>query len=378
MSPPGLAELTAYLSNAGWTLDDQDDRTVSWRPGAIGGPDIQVVLPVRDGVLDMPDRMTEALRAIAYAEHRLVREVLDDIAVGGADTVAVRLTPDLPPGEAPLGMAQIAVTALREWVVASASALDARSLVLPSRRSQRAEAFADNARFAAQPGSFVLALSLPLTDGFPEAQSRGELAGQQALLDAPAEPYGRRVTGRMLTAVRQAQQLATAVGEGARPLSAFGRQEVANATELAALSMLGGSDHDIYQIRFAFSPRAGTAMPPESLKITPAQQRILAEAAEFLRTRQPRPGVTVSGLVVRLFRQTNHGPGEIVVHGIDDDTDVFRKVRVELAAEDYARALRAHGRGEQVRASGDLDIRGTRRYLRNLTTFSVLESLDDE
>jgi hypothetical protein len=202
------------------------------------------------------------------------------------------------------------------------------SLVLPSRRSQRAETYADNAKFAAQPGSFVLALSLPLADGFPETQSRGELDGQQHLLDVVAEPYGRRVTSRMLTAVRQAQRLAAAVGDGTEHLSVFGRQEVANATELAALSTLGGLDHEIYQIRFAFSPRAGSAVPPENLKITPAQQRILGEAAEFLRTRQPRSGVTVTGHVVR--------------------------------------------------ATGDLDIRGTRRYLRNLTTFSVLESLDDE
>jgi hypothetical protein len=322
--------------------------------------------------------MAEALRAIAYVERRLVRELLDDIAVGGADTVAVRLTPDLPSGEAPLGMAQTAITSLRNLVIASASALDARSLVLPSRRSQRAETYADNAKFAAQPGSFILALSLPLADGFPEAQSRGELDGQQPLLDVVAEPYGRRVTSRMLTAVRQAQRLAAAVGDGTEHLSVFGRQEVANATELAALSTLGGLDHEIYQIRFAFSPRAGSGIPPENLKITPAQQRILGEAADFLRTKQPRSGVTVTGHVVRLHRQTNLGPGEVAIHGIDDDTDVFRKVRVELAAEDYARALQAHGRGEQVRATGDLDIRGTRRYLRNLTTFSVLESLDDE
>ncbi|GAB3662861.1 hypothetical protein GCM10027589_26100 [Actinocorallia lasiicapitis] len=378
MSGLGLAELTAYLSHAGWTLEDEDERTALWRPETSSEPEIRVVLPVRESVLDLSDRMAEALRAIAFVERRLVREVLDDIATGGADTVAVRLTPDLPPGEAPLGMAQTAITSLRNLVIASASALDARSLVLPSRRSQRAEIYADNTTFSAQPGSFVLALSLPLTDGFPEVQARGGIDSQQPLLNVTAEPYGRRVTGRMLAAVKQAQRLASAVGDGTEPLSAFGRQAIANATELAALSTIGGLEHEIYQIRFAFSPRAGTTAPAENLKITPAQQRILGEAADYLRTRQPRSGVTVTGLVVRLFRQTNHGPGEVVIHGIDDDTAVFRKIRVELAAEDYARALRAHGRGEQVTATGDLDIRGTRRYLRNLTTFSVLESLEDE
>jgi hypothetical protein len=56
MSSPGLAELTTYLNNAGWTLEDQDERTAQWRPNTLAEPDVKVVLPVRDTVLDMPDR----------------------------------------------------------------------------------------------------------------------------------------------------------------------------------------------------------------------------------------------------------------------------------------------------------------------------------
>lgn len=377
VTTPGLTELTSYLRSSGWTLEDDDERTTLWRPG-VPVDDIQVVLPVKEHVLDFSDRVQEALKTIAHVERRLPREVMEDIAIGGADTVAVRLTPDLPAGEAPLGLAHTAISSLWTLVVASASSLDGKPLVLPSRRSRRAEVYADRARFSTQPGSFVLSLSLPLEDGFPEPQTQREMDGQEQLVSAAHEPFGRRVTQRMMTAARHARQLAEAVCEGTEPLTAFGRQSFVNATELAALGGLGGPEHDPYQVRFVLSPRGGRLAPPELLRITPGQQRILREAADYLRTRQPRTGVTVTGHVIRLFRETGPGPGEVVILGVDDDTGTPRRVRVELVKEDYVRALNAHAQGLQVSATGDLEIRGNRRSLRGLSSFSVITGLEDD
>jgi hypothetical protein len=378
MTAPGLADLTSYLRSAGWTLEDDDERTMLWRPQASAGNDVQVVLPAKEQVRDFSDRVQEALRAIAYVERRLPREVLEDIAIGGADTVAVRLTPNLPSGEAPLGLAHTAINSLWTLVVASASSLDSSSLVLSSRKSKRAETYADKARFSTQPGSFVLSLSLPLEDGFPEPQVQGEIDGQEDLLPPVRDPFGRRVTRRMMLATRHAQKLAAAVSEGTESLAAFGRQTFVNATELAALGGLGGPEHDLYQVRFALSPRAGGQASPELLRITPGEQRILREAAEYLRTKQPRTGVTVTGHVIRLFRENGTGPGEVVILGVDDDTGIPRRIRVELVKEDYTRALNAHAQGLLVTATGDLEIRGNRRSLRKLSSFSVLSGIEDE
>ncbi|ROO87677.1 hypothetical protein EDD29_5304 [Actinocorallia herbida] len=379
MSAPGLEEMTRYLRSAGWTLADEDQRTTLWRPRSPDADDLQLVLPVRENVVDFSDRIQEALKVLAYSERRLPREVIDDIVIGGADSIAVRLTPDLPPGEAPLELAFAAINALRALVVASASAAaGASALVLPNRRSQRAETFAAKARFSTQPGSFVLCLSLPLEDGYPEPQTRCELAGQEELTLALRDPFGRRVSQRMLSAARQAQHLASKVSEGSEQIAAFAERPVANATELAALSALGGPEHDSYQVRFVLSPRSGTTRAPDLFRITPGQQRILKEASEYLRTRQPRTGVTVTGHVIRLARDNGPGPGEVVIHGVDDDTGIARRVRVELIREDYTRALRAHDQGLRVTATGDLDIRGNRRYLRHLTSFSVLSGIDED
>ncbi|WP_344972307.1 hypothetical protein [Streptosporangium fragile] len=323
--------------------------------------------------------MGEALRTLAYVEQRLPQEIAADMSFGGADNVSVRLTPNAPAGEAPLFMAYSAISALRNYVIASAVALDADTLVLPSRRPQRAESYAARTRISTYSGSFVLSLALPLKDDDAETTA-APVTGQDPLLDIRPLPFGRRVTSRMLAAAQRAQRLAEEVSEGHKPLSSFGQpgQSVANATELEALSALGGPDHEVYQIRFAQSPLASGSHEPTRLRITPGQQRILGEAADFLRTRQPRSEVTVTGLVVRLFRERKLGKGEVVIQGVDDDTGNARRFRVELDESDYKQAVRAHGTGLQVTATGDLDIRGTRRSLRRLTCFSVLPGIEDD
>lgn len=377
---PRLSSFVAYLRGAGWTLEDDDGRTMLWRPEPSEEEMVmRIVLPARQEVHDYAERVSEALRTLAYVERRLPQEISADMAFGGADNVSVRLTPDAPSGEAPLFLAHSAISALRNYVVASATAVDADYLVLPPRRPQRAESYAAQARISTQPGSFVLSLTLPLVDIYTEGPA-GAGSDQEPLIEIPPQPFGRKVTSRMLAAAQRAQRLASEVGEGDKPLSSFGQygQLSPNATELEALSLLGGPDHDVYQIRFSQSPLASGSHEPTRLKITPGQQRILGEAADFLRTKQPRAAVTVIGLVVRLFRAGKYGKGEAVIQGVDDDTGDARRFRVELDESDYNLAVKAHATGLEVTATGDLDIRGTRRSLRRLTSFSVLPGIGDD
>lgn len=291
----------------------------------------------------------------------------------------MRLTPEAPAGEAPLLLAHSAISALRSYVVASAAALDSDSLVLSPRRSQRAETYAARALLSTQPGSFILALALPLRDVYTDESGTSQ-SDQGSYLKIDPRSFGRRVTNRMIDIALRARGLAQEISEGSKPLSSFGRagQGSANATELAALSGLGGPDHDVYQLRFTQSPLVQDRRKATRLEMTPGQQRILGEAADFLRTKQPRTGVTVMGMVVRLFRESKLGKGEVVIQGIDEDTSDARRFRVELTESDYNQAVRAHATGLQVTATGDLDIRGTRRSLRRVTSFAVLPGLEDD
>jgi hypothetical protein len=377
-----LRAVASYLQAAGWSLEDQDTRTSLWRvTSAQGVESLEIVLPTRQEVIDYPDRLEAALRTLAYAEQRLPDEVRSDISFGGADTVAVRLTPDAPPGEAPLSLAHSAVSALHSFVVGSAAAIEIHELVLPSHRPPWAESYAGKVRLSTQPGSFILNLALPLVADIGNEGSTDGESGEQLMFNLPPQPFGRRVSTRMFRSAQAAQKLAEEVSAGDRPLRAFGEDPVgpaANATELAALKALGGPDYDLYQLRFTQSPLAGQPSDPVVLRITPGQQRILGEAADFLRARQPRTGVTVQGLVVRLHRSGAFGPGEVVIQGIDDDSGATRRYRLELTEEDYLDAVRAHRNGLQVSVSGDREERGTHLQLRRLTSFSVIPGLDYE
>jgi len=373
-----LDALTAYLRATGWTLVDQDGRTALWtRPDH---DDIRVVTPVRV-TLDYADRVSDAAAALSQVEQRGVLDVLADIASGaGADTLLIRLTPRAPTGEAPLPFAHEALGALRQFVVGSASGVESSALVLPPRPATRAIAYADKVTMSTSPGSFVVRLVMPLVDAFdgPSAEA------PDVLIDLPSIPFGRRVTMRMRKATERALQLADAVNAGDEHLEAFGRQVrgAPNATELAALAALGveGDERDRVRLHFGLSPLARPAKnePPRAFTITPAQQRALADAADHLRVKQPRPDVTFVGKVIRLAREEHQGPGFVWVGAVLDDTGKERHIQLELTNEDYMEAIRAHWEGLFVRARGDINRRGNWSVLTPVRTFEILGSLLDE
>lgn len=389
LHPPSLTALSDYLIGSGWSLVDEDTRTAIWQPARPIKEEFVVALPANNEVRDYGERVYEALRTIAYTERRSIDEVTSDISFGAADTVAARLLPDAPPGEAPLSLAYSALSALRSYVIGSGSALDNHSLVLPTKRPQRAELYAGKVRFATHPGSFILALSLPLVETFEEVPpmaiedsgsgtEEAPEAIQEPLLQMPPQPFGRRITNRMAAVARHSQVLADAVNAGDQPLRVFGEPalEAANATELEALSGLGGPDRNPYRLRFAQSPLAPQRQDAITLQITPGQQRVMGEAATYLRTQQPRNDVTAEGVVVRLSRDHHYGPGVVVIEGVADDSGDVRRFYVELAEDDYNEALRAHREGLRVVARGDLVTRGAYKWLRPVRSFAIIPGLD--
>jgi hypothetical protein len=376
-----LSSIVTYLAAAGWSRDEDDDKTSLWHGKSVRDDEpLQVALPLRQDVGDYLDRIEAALRTLAFAEHRTPDEVRSDIRSGGADIVAVRLTPDAPPGEAPLSLARSAVSALHHFLVGSAAAIEIHELVLPARRPSWAEAYAANVRLSTHPGSFVLSLALPLSADMGAVEYGRNDRDKQLAFDMPAQPLGRRVSSRMLRCAQAAQLLADEISAGNKPLRAFGDDpaQAPNATELAALKALGGPEYALYQLRFTQSPLAGRRSEPVVLRMTPGQQRIIGEAADFLRTRHPRTGMTVQGLVVRLHRSSAFGTGDVVIEGIDDDSGTRRRYRMELMENDYNDAVRAHRNGLLVSVTGDREERGTHLHLRRLTSFSVIPGLDYE
>lgn len=359
-----LTTLRSYLENAGWTTLSVDERGSLWHHADVLR-DLVIALPSSAEWRDAQRDLSEAIATLAYAENRSVRELNADIRAGGADSVSVRLVPDAPSGRAPLSLAQDTISALRQFVVASASALINKALVLPNRRPQMAEAYAARAQLATEPGSFVLDLSLPLGTDVADSDS-------DALVPL-SEPFGRRVAMRMQDTAQRALRKAAAISNEDGDISDFGNPglRLGNATELEALARLGG-DALPYQLRFTHSALAPHHQPPRVLGVTRTEQEVLRAASEYLRRFQPQQRVTIEGLVVRLFREKASGPGEVTVSAVLDDSGQEKRCRVSLFEADYAAALSAHEQGLRVRIMGDLTA-GTPKRLEHVSSFVVVE-----
>lgn len=380
--PTGLTvqNLTAYLEAAGWAASEVEvaedvhvaaARSVVWTPPQPEHADLQVALP-SEGVEDSVRDLYEAARVVAYVEGFTLGGLLDGIAEGGADTLSVRLLPDERSGVAPLALAQESITALRMLIVGSAAALTNDALVLPSRRPALVEQYAAEAQVSTRPGSFIWDVALPLTVDADKASAVP--VGQGTLMELMPQPFGRRVTNRIATVATNALAMAQRVEEGTASIEQFNQTHLhlGNALELDALARLGEVPGAPYQLRLVQSALVPRTIPTRLLSASPAQRARLSEAAEFLRTTQPQQGITVEGFVVRLFRDSAFGPGDVTIHAVLDDSGRTKACVMHLAEEDYAEAHRAHLEGLIVVAKGDLRTAGTRKSLINVTQFHVV------
>jgi hypothetical protein len=372
-------EIAPYLRSTGWLQIQTRERFDVWaRPRR--DDTLRVVLPKDATAEDFAQRNVEALMVLAFAEDRTLPEVLADVEAGGADVISVRLDTSAPSGQAPLAVAEEAVSALKAFVVGAAAGLEVGTAVLPPRRP-RAERYAARARLSTGVGSFILTVAMPLYEGRPEADLAAGQTAMDEFLEVPAVPYGRQVAARMRSVTESAVGLARQVYEGSDDVTAFDTDPgtTGNATELEALARLGGGLVHEYRIRFTSSPVVPATLPePAIVTVTPREQQVLGQAAELLRERKPKDDVTVVGTVVRLARDAGLGPGEVVVRGVELGTGGAHRYRAYLSEDQYRQAILAHERGLQVAVRGSLVVRGTFLILEALRWFSVQQELPQE
>ncbi len=106
-----------------------------------------------------------------------------------------------------------------------------------------------------------------------------------------------------------------------------------------------------------------------------ASTRVLGGAARRFRGNTGGQNTRIIGTVVRLHRERRTGAGQVTIagHSEADPTDI-RRIRMELAAEDYDRALHAHSRQLPAVAEGDLVSVSNRWRLRNVRRFDVADN----
>lgn len=358
---PPASNFKHYLRKSGWAEVEPSDASVWQR--SLKDEVYQVVIP--NSAETYATLAHEALRTIAYVEQRPYEDVANDILLRGADTLALRYTPDLPPGQATLPLVHDALTSLRELLTSSAKALTDPSAVL-GRSSGQVKNFSDQIRIGTEAGSFIIHATIPL------ANDASETSAYDEEVPVTSSTYSRRVTRRVIRSLETAQVLAAKAAKD-HSLEVFGDSASTapvSANELEAFSGLGGSEFDPFTLRFSVSPMDSDRGEKRGIiRVSSEEQRIFKEASDHLRKLTSEEPEILTGRVLKLTRNTLFGPGKIVLRASSKETGMTRNVTIELADEDYRSAGEAHLARETVSIKGTLVRKARSWELRDVSDF---------
>ncbi|MEV5748345.1 hypothetical protein AB0L00_11040 [Actinoallomurus sp. NPDC052308] len=354
-------DIGRYLRTSGWRpVGDLNGRATIW---TLEQDELEVVVPVSSRFRDYPQRVNDVIRTLAEAESRPESQIIHSVTASHVDRQYIRTFPDAPSGMISAADAAEAFQGVRELLIAAAYAEETRrsELVLPRRKPRIVEEFPTRTLVTTGPGSFVIATHIELPRGdtlFPES------------------PFERRALVKlreMLLSTRSAAAEANEVAD----LSPFTERvdEGISTTLCRGLARLGGTDRDRpVEMWFAWAGNEEADLPGAPIRFEAEQITMLRHAAEDLGRKETTEQAVVHGLIQGLRREGPDQPGWAVVRGSVSSKrgDLQRQVWVELPADDYDRALRAHGQGLHVRAAGVLRRTGRRTELTSLTLFRVL------
>lgn len=254
-------DVLRYLAATGWHRRRDYGRGEIWAlsPGSHGatrGHPYEVLVPLDQRLRDYPLRMSDLLDTLAAAEQRDPDSVLGDLDLRWADVLYARLDTFSLAGMAP------ALTGLRDLVLASARAVDARHAWDHVRATEVG---------AARTGAPLVTVRTTLT---PDVR----------------EPAERRVTRTMYEGVQAAWRAAAGEQEAAKyfptPNGHHAGLRPATASEIcAALARIGGRQRSGYELRFTWSPDVPFKGHLSAFEFTPQVLADVARAAKELRGR---------------------------------------------------------------------------------------------
>jgi hypothetical protein len=319
---------------------------------------------------DYIQRVAQLVNTLAVVEDEDREQVIWHLLYTMYDVQYFRTRSATLTGTTLLSDAVAAFKAVQGMYAAAATSLEAPRAVLPSRRSGRANNFMK--RVLAGPtteGSYVLSVLVPVPPRVvPDEDS--------VLFEIDNEPYERAVTAGLYDGLASTRAAAVEAIDADRRVQPFldrvGAGVSANLCE--AIVALAGEEGAGLEASFAWAVDRPRPDPVSRITFESNLVPVLKEAATDMRLLMPEPDVLLCGVVTRLHRESNSGPGDITVAGIvvGDADQQMKHATINLAESDYDAAITAHGDGLEIRVSGLLVRRGTRAYLESASNFTVL------
>lgn len=364
------AALSAYARAAGWSRGEpyRVHSNVYTKEDA---PDI--VVPRTEALGDYASVVSGLIATFAESAEQDRMTVYRDLVTADRDAVRVRAV-DLDEsdrdGSLPIDAGADLVCAARDLVLAAACALDNPRPIYRMGANRDAADYLRRVRLGqTEQGSFVVTLLSPVVP--PPIRAAPDSKHRPPDVEASEEPIARRVTARLASALAAARRATDDAGCGeSRAFSSAVRAGVsANLCDALATLTETLSRVDIGVVWARTYPRNETG---RAVRFAAHDAPILREASRAFRSREPRPGVTLVGLVQRLERDDAAADGMVTLRTSLDGRN--QSVGALLRQSDYHRAIQAHRRKAPIVVRGDLERAGRRWRLLDPSIEDVIES----
>jgi hypothetical protein len=364
----------AYLRSTGWSKADQqiDQNAFSvWVRKDEAGEEYEVAVPLEQDYRDYPLRVADALKVLATVEDRSQVEIHRDLSLVSADVIRVRMIdPELNDGSVAIEEGAEAFPRARDLLLSAACSAVSPRAYFPSRKPGQALDYMRHVRLGqTEHGSFVLTLISRV------APSLGKGGGM--LFDVSEDPFERRVTLRLasaLAAVKQAARDAVVDQSIDGFLKSVSQGVSANLCD--ALAGLAKDQEQDRQLEFNFAWSGNRPVEASTIRrivFSADTFPTIQEAARQLKETAPTDDYEVLGLVVKLDSGQPAESGNVTVVSLVDGTQ--KKITFELTGDDYRAAVEAHKDENLVRCRGRLQREGRRFKLTEIHDFEAV--LDD-
>ncbi len=349
------AAIAAFARSEGWSKTEAygahaDVYTGVERP--------EIIVPRTDRLADYASVVSRLVGVFAQYADRDEPSVYRDLVGADCDVVRVRALESDDDGSVALDAGVRIVTQAREMLLAAACAVRSPQPLYRAGANKEANDYMRRVKLGqTEHGSFVVTLLAPVP---PLLQ----LPLDPAWASIEDEPMERMVTRRLMEALeasRTAAEMALS-GDGAAFENAVAAGVSANLCEAVAtlIEQSRGLDISVTWARTRPTPEAR-----RKVVFSSKDAEILKEAARTFRLRQPKPDVTLFGIVNRLKRDEEDVEGVVTLRAMVDDR--LQSVSAVLDQANYSIAVRAHDAKTPVIVTGDLERVGQRWQMTNAT-----------
>ncbi len=350
--------VTQFLATQNWTIQSDMGYAQVWsEPGNVGELVRRILIP-RDTALDDYDlRLSQALARISDTYAWSIQHLAEQIAAVSADLFFVRVDQHMSDGTIPLRQASTLLENIDD-MIRSAALTTANPLSTGRGRIPTLvnDFLNDDVRMGhTKRGSFIITVAARLDA--PEAQPERTAEPTAEPEDAAPASFTRQVMttlARSLEVTKQVAEHSAAAPDLDDAIASGMRLPIVKALQ----SMGAGEGLRSLDMSFEWAPVERQTAPVSSkIEMTRETVKLLDVVSERLVRKDPPKQVTITGPVVELRRGTethdHEGVGEIVVRA--DVANVWRKVIVALAGDDYDVAIEAHREKYPLTVTGVLD-----------------------